>query len=107
MNSFTKQVSLNWQTLFIFIPGLNIWAAWRIQKLRRSVIFFIPVAFLVVIFLRWMIAFSEDIDSELFQYLFSLVNLGIFIIGANVIIHYFRKWSRKWNEKMENYVHKS
>ena len=107
MNSFSKQVSLNWQTLFIFIPGLNIWAAWRIQKLRRSVIFFIPAVFLVIIFSRLMITFSEDIDSELFQYLLSLVSLGIFIICANVIIHYFRKWSRKWNEKMENYVHQS
>ena len=54
-----------------------------------------------------MISFSEDIDSELSQYLLSLVSLGIFIIGANVIIHYFRKWSRKWNENTENYVKQS
>ena len=104
MNSFTKQVSLNWQTLFIFIPGLNIWAAWRIQKLRRALVFFSPITLLVILFSRLMITFAEDIDSELFQYLLSLVSLGIFIICANIIIHYFRKWSRKWNEKAGKYI---
>jgi len=107
MNSFTKQVSLNWQTLFIFIPGLNIWAAWRIQKLRRSAIFSIPVVFLVIIFSRLMIKFSEDIDSELFQYLLSLVTLAIFIVATNFIILYFRKWSRQWNEKVTNIAQSS
>jgi|SRR3989304_397000 len=107
MNSFTKQVNLNWQTLFIFIPGLNIWAAWRIQKLRRSVIFFIPVAFLVIIFSRWMITFAEDIDSELFQYLLSLVALALIIVAMNFIIIYFRKWSRRWNKKVTNIAQSS
>ena len=102
-----NRVDINWQTLFIFVPGLNVWAAWRIERLRRAVIFFMPIVFSIIIFSRWMISFSEDIDSELSQYLLSLVSLGIFIIGANVIIHYFRKWSRIWNEKMENYVKQS
>jgi len=97
-----SKVGINWQTLFIFIPGLNIWAAWRIQRLRRSLLFFLSVFFLVLIFFRWEISISEDMDSELMQYLVALFTFGIFIIGANFIIHYFRKWSRQWNENLKN-----
>jgi len=96
-----NHVSINWQTLFIFIPGLNNWAAWRIQRLRRSLLFFLPIFFSVILFSRWMITFAEDIDDELMQYLLSLLTLAFFIIGANFIIHYFRKWSRQWNDKVK------
>ena len=54
-----------------------------------------------------MIKFSEDIDSELFQYLLSLVTLAIFIVATNFIILYFRKWSRQWNEKVTNIAQSS
>ncbi len=96
------KVSVNWQTLFIFIPGLNIWATWRIQRLRRSLLFLLPVFLLVTIYWRLIIKFSVDLDSALMQYMLSLITLGIFIIAGNFIIHYFRKWSREWNENLKN-----
>jgi len=97
-------VSINWQILLIFIPGLNIWAAWRIQKLRKSLLFFLPIAFSVILFSRLMITVGEDVEIEVIGYLLSLITLAFFIIGANLIIHYFRKWSRYWNEKMKKFV---
>jgi len=99
-----SKVGINWQTLYIFIPGLNIWAAWRIQKLRKSLLFFLPIAFSVILFSRLMITVGEDVDTQVIGYLLSLITLAFFIIGANFIIHYFRKWSRYWNEKMKNFV---
>ncbi len=95
------RVRINWQTLFIFLPGLNIWAAWRIKKLRSSLLFFIPIFLSVILFTRWTITFAEDIDDHFIQYLLSLITLAIFIIGADFIIHYFRKWSLQWNENLK------
>ncbi len=99
-----SKVGINWQTLYIFIPGLNIWAAWRIQKLRKSLLFFLPIAFSVILFSRWMITVGEHVDTQEIGYLLSLITLAFFIIGGNFIIHYFRKWSRYWNEKMKKFV---
>ena len=69
--------------------------------MRRSLLFFIPVFIVLTIFFRWIIAYSESIENVLTQYLLALVTFGFFIIGANFIIHYFRKWSRKWNEEVK------
>ena len=101
MTQSRNRVGINWQTLLIFIPCLNIWASWRIQRLRRSLLFFIPVFIAETIFFRLIIAYSESIENVLTQYLLALVTFGFFIIGANFIIHYFRKWSRKWNEEVK------
>jgi len=95
-----EPVSVNWQTLFIIIPIIDLWATYRIEKLRLYLL--ISVAVIVT---ELIIEFSIfGVDSFLMeqdemsgqsslQLAFILIEIGISIILV-------RKWSREWNEKV-------
>ena len=81
-----SKVNIDWQSVFAIIPFVNLYAAYRIQKLRKFLLIFIPFTlalnFGVAIFIpypySWPIAAAILIPVE---------------------IYYMRKWSRQWNEK--------
>jgi hypothetical protein len=80
------KVNENWQTVFAIIPFVNLWAAYRIKKLRMFL--FIEILFTVL-----------GVVVQLFiPPPFAFIVYGIPITIITMII--LRKWSIKWNEKI-------
>ena len=93
-------VSVNWQTLFIFLPLVWTFALYRIEKLRRGLLYFIPLTFVTTIFSGVFIGMPDEGDSPLGVLLLILIGVGIIISGYVIMIKLIRKWSREWNEKI-------
>ncbi len=95
-----EPVSVNWQTLFVIIPIVDLWATYRIEKLRLYLLVMIAIAvtgFVIEIAIFGIDAyFSEQEDftsNSWFQSAILLVEIGIAIILV-------RKWSSEWNENI-------
>jgi len=88
-----KPVSVNWQTLFIFIPIIDLWAAYRVEKLGRYILLIIALAVVgfIVGFVEGFLFFGM---SDFFSWIVVLVAVVISII-------LIRSWSTEWNEQFE------
>jgi len=99
-----KSVSVNWQTLFAIIPIIDLWACYRIEKLRMYLL--VIIAILVVEFLGGFLIFgdsyldsylgevsAEDIDDYGYGFATLLIEIGISIV-------LIRMWSKEWNSKI-------
>jgi len=83
-----QSVSVGWQTVFMFISILNIWAFYRIEKLGLGLVIIIlpsvaSIAFQMVLPYPWGL----------------LTALGLTIA---IPIYFVRKWSKEWNKKFED-----
>jgi len=88
-----EPVSVNWQTLFILIPIIDLWAAYRVEKLGLYIL--LIIALIVVGFI---VGFVEGF---LFFGLSNTGSMVVVLIGLIVSIYLIRKWSEEWNEKFE------
>ena len=88
-----KPVSVNWQTLFILIPIIDLWAAYRIEKLGRYVLFIIAM-----IIVGFIVGFVEGI---LFLGMSDFFSWIVFVAGLVISIILIRSWSEEWNRKFE------
>jgi hypothetical protein len=86
--SHPKKVSILWQCIFSFLPGVNYWASYRVMKLRK---------FLLLTFA--LVAANLTVDL-LFPFPFSLI--VAWAIDIPVTVYYMRKWSIRWNESLDN-----
>ena len=88
-----KPVSVNWQTLFILIPIIDLWAAYRVEKLGLYVLFIIAMAVVgfIVGFVEGVLFFGM---SDFFSWI-------VFLVAMVISIILIRSWSEKWNEKFE------
>ncbi len=102
----TKPVSLFWQTLFTFILFCDLYAFYRIQKLRRSLLIVVfPNAILSTTIASIFADFNCEPDWWLVligydDCLFYGVNVLIGIIYGGFLvfsIYLVRKWSKEWN----------
>ena len=88
-----KPVSVNWQTLFILIPIIDLWAAYRIEKLGRYVLFIIAM-----IIVGFIVGFVEGLiflgTSDFFSWI-------VVVVGMVISIILIRSWSEEWNRKFE------
>jgi hypothetical protein len=85
METKSKIISVREQMVFSVIPILNLWAAYRIEKLRR---------FLLILLLIWVINIPV---SFLVPFPFSIpVKLLVYAI---LVILYLKKWTVQWNNK--------
>jgi hypothetical protein len=75
-----QKVSVGWQMLFSIIPIVNLWAAYRIEKLLLALLIFIPTNLVI----GFLIPFP-------------------FSLPIVVIIHVLimRKWSKDWNKAID------
>jgi hypothetical protein len=72
--------------IFSVIPILNLWAAYRIRKLRKFVLFLIAIFAITIV------------DSFLIPFPFSLVvDIAIYAV---VVIYCMKKWTIEWNGKV-------
>jgi len=83
-----EPVSVGWQIVFMFIPVLNFWAFYRIEKLRLGLVIILAI----------------EIPSFLFQMILPFpyglgVSIGMLVISIVIPIYFVRKWSREWNAK--------
>jgi formate hydrogenlyase subunit 3/multisubunit Na+/H+ antiporter MnhD subunit len=101
-------VSLTWQTIFCFIPIMDIVAAYRIRKLRKYllimiVVIAIPVSIVSSIFLPTedegiegltnLMTYYYGVDDS--QFIFSIgVQIGTILFAIFLI----RRWSNQWNQ---------
>ena len=98
-------VSVNWQSLFIIIPIVDLWAAYRIQKLRIFLLIFVVgfgAAFTLI-----EIGLAGGVD-EFFRsdYLvsdFEMIGITIAMWTTQIItaIILIRFYSKKWNLKFQ------
>ena len=99
-----KSVNVTWQLFFIFIPFLNIWAMWRIQKLGRALLLFIPMNLVVAFFTRMAITYGYSLDDRITGLLLGIVALSILAIVLSAMVHFVNIWSNEWNKKITKAV---
>ncbi len=99
-----QPVSVKRQTIFALIPSVDVWAFYRIQKLRKFILIalalgfgFSPISLLV----------SASIDMSTVTGPLDLYTNPVFlgyVIGSIASLHgtlifFIRRWSREWNEQ--------
>ena len=84
-----EPVNIKLQIIFVFIPFLNLYAFYKIQKLRLSLCFIIPIG-----------VASRIFDQAAMTYEGAIV-VGILFSGLAIglAIWLVVKWSKEWNEK--------
>lgn len=102
----TGPVKLTLQTIFAVIPYVNIWAFYRIQKLRKMLLLtlgiglaFVPVNLLVIGSLD-IISLNNPLEiySNPVFIFYLVIILGI---QFSIEIYFMRRWSKKWNSKFD------
>ena len=102
-------VKIVWQIVFTLIPVLNIWAFYRIKKLRKYIlIILIPVTVIsMIVIAPQVISEMENIQegnlmnddqsilTSIIQY---IVDVGFTILSIYLIY----KWSKEWNKQFPN-----
>ena len=107
-------VNVNRYTLYAIIPGLDSYAASKLDKKKPATIYTI-IAIAGILIFTGMIAYGMNYDSELnsemdkterTKILFEKYNLqiiyGVIIflgIHLPVYAYFVRKWAKEWNEK--------
>jgi len=102
-----ESVNLTHQTIFGFIPYLNIYAIYRIQKLRRYILLgmavFVGLIMIEVAIIFGIILTSEKSDLSALMEMYRSVEASLaHAIGGLIFSGYLTiRWSKKWNEKFE------
>ena len=102
-------VKIVWQIIFIFIPVLDLWAFYRIKKLRRfALMVWIPETIITMIIIIPIVAGDvdqilngnpmQDNESILTTILLYVVETGFAILSIYLIY----KWSKEWNRQFTN-----
>ena len=105
-------VSILWQIIFTFIPILDLYAFYRIKKLRKYFLYVIipllaitfGITFLFVLAELPSSDFSfedESMSSENEDFL-SLIFIPVEIGFQILTIYFVYTWSKRWNEQVSN-----
>jgi len=94
-----KRVNVNWQIFFIFIPILNLWVLWRIKKMKKALLIFVPMNLGVLYLFRLLI--SRSYISEENSLIIGIVTLFLLILDLCIMVYLIEKWSKEWNKKIE------
>ena len=97
-------VSVKLQTNYALIPSVDIWAFYRIQKLRKFILIALGLGFA---FSSVSLAVSSSIDMSTISSPLDLYSNPIFlmyIVGTIATLHgtlvfFIRRWSKEWNEQ--------
>ena len=108
-----EPVSLTRQTIYCLIPILDIYAAYRVKRLRRYLLIMLPIGGVLgytdsQVFPEYVWEETEDMLSSFFylDYVryaddpFRLFTLIIYQFGVVLLaIYLVRRWSKQWNKK--------
>jgi len=81
-----SRVSLRDQTIFSVIPFLNLWAAYRNEKL--------------IFFVLLLIGITVINFGVAFVILFPFSIAAFIAVYAILVIYFMRKWTIEWNSKV-------
>lgn len=76
-----SKVSVGWQTISVLLPIINVWTAYRVERLRKWLIIAIPLGLAI----RFLIPFP--------------FGLAIYL---PIVMYFMSKWSKDWNKKFTN-----
>ena len=101
-----KPVNIKLQTIFALIPSVDVWAFYRIQKLRKFILIVLALGFA---FSPISLTVSSSIDMNTITGPLDLYTNPIFlayVIGSigtlhGTLVYFIRKWSKEWNEKFQ------
>ena len=107
-----EPVNLKHQTWLSIIPYVELYAFYRIQKLRRYILNIISIfitIYLVAFGIRLGVALVDSLESaasayvDMIKFTESMPAYVISLIGTALInIYLVRKWSKKWNKQFED-----
>ena len=94
-----KSVTVAWQVVFMFIPFVNLWAFYRIQKLRLYLLIIIGSSIIAGIIMGITFGFTGSLMEmpDVSSYYISsiVVSIAIQLLAIYLVV----KWSRNWNAK--------
>jgi len=98
-----KPVNVNWQMIFVLIPFLDLFASYRIQKLRLWLLIFGVGFGIAVILLNYAMfgmgpGWNNEIEAWNSSKMLFHITLTFVTLGAAVYV--IRRWSISWNEKV-------
>jgi len=102
-----EPVSVLWQSISMIIPILDLYAAYRVEKLRKYLLFLIVfititlILFLIILFVFFPLD-EESLESPLLETDFDKdgeISLGFELAAIGISIILIRKWSKQWNEQ--------
>ena len=107
-----EPVSLLRQTIYCLIPILDMYAAYRVKRLRRYLIIMIlvvgvPVSVIASVLFPPDANLTEGVYRVMTYYygvddgrfIFSIV---VQIVTVLIAIYLIRRWSRQWNKKFQS-----
>ena len=108
-----EPVNLRRQTIFAIIPYLNLYAIYRVQKLRKYFLIAILISVAATIILSvgvWVYVMlivdstQEDLTPDILLIFESIRSLPAYLIyfssGILLNVYLVRKWSRDWNNML-------
>jgi len=111
-----EPVNLKHQTIFTLIPYLNLYAFYRVQKLRRyfliSIAIFLTSLSIFVGITIGMIMRDGSTEESFLIYQENMeflksppMYITSFIGGGLLNVYLIRRWSKQWNERISNNIH--
>ncbi len=105
-------VSVLWQIIFVvFIPILDLWAFYRIKKLKKYLLYvYVPQIVIggIIVGIILSMAFEENSLEKLENFSEDLENNDLTLIISNILmglgftifsIYLIVTWSERWNKK--------
>ena len=105
-------VSVLWQIIFVvFIPILDLWAFYRIKKLKKYLLYvYVPQIVVggIIVGIILSMAFEENSLEKLENFSEDLENNDLTLIISNILmglgftifsIYLIATWSERWNKK--------
>ena len=106
MSMQKKPVSIKRQSIYACIPYVNLWAFYRIQKLRKFILIVFAVG-LASYPLQWFLLSNIDVSNLTNPFdIYSDPLFIMFAVATNasllaLFVYLIRRWSRKWNEQFQ------
>ena len=103
-----EPVSIFWQSIIMIIPTFDLFAAYRVEKLRKYLLFIIAYYIIAIILLVILFPINDDaLDKKLFfldpTFDDGGIGIGMELIAIGISIILIRKWSKEWNAKLLNH----
>ena len=110
-----RPVSILWQIIFVvFVPILDLWAFYRIKKLRKYLLYvYLPQIIIggVIAGIILSMVFEESSLDRLESFSEDLQGNDLILVVSNIVlglgftifsIYLIATWSEKWNKQFSN-----
>ena len=94
-------VSPKWQMLLSIVFPINIWAFYRIQKLRMATLLLASAVFGML--LVGLIMYPEDtvnVQSTDTEYPMLVLSIAVNAVFLGIPAYLIYRWSKKWNKEL-------